>query len=145
MNLTNGQTICSTCNKKNLKTSKGTKMSEQILLNIGALHTGNENGFKTDSLDPYPRSGFNVVARELHTARRLRPLHCLTGFLALSRSTAHSSDPDEGRVEAKWSLNPGPRSASDADPRSCVESPFVCGYCKLEYFESTPEGMLQLF
>ena len=54
---------------------------------------------KTDSLDTDPRSGFNVVARELHTARRLRELHCLTGSHALSRRTARSSDPDRGRVE----------------------------------------------
>ena len=78
---------------------------------------------KTDSLDPDAPSGFNVVARELHTACRLRALHSLTGSHALSRSTSRNSDPDRGRVEAKWSLNPNPRSASDADPRSRVESP----------------------
>ena len=74
---------------------------------------------KTDSVDPDPRSGFNVVAHELHTARRLRALHCLTG------SHAARHDPDQGHVEANWSLNPDPRSASDADPRSRVESPYV--------------------
>ena len=42
-----------------------------------------------------------------------------------SRSTVRSSDPDRGRVEAKWSLNPDPGSASNADPRSRVESPYV--------------------
>ena len=60
---------------------------------------------KPDSQDPDPRSAFNVVSRELHTAWRLRALHCLTGtytlLRALSRSTARSSDPDRGRVEAK--------------------------------------------
>ena len=54
---------------------------------------------KTDSLDPDPRSGFNVVACVLHTAHRQRALHCLTGFYALPRSTARSSDPNLGRVE----------------------------------------------
>ena len=65
---------------------------------------------KTDSQDPDPRSGFNVVTCELHAARRLRALHCLTGSHALSRSTACSLDSDQGRVEAKWSLNPDPRT-----------------------------------
>ena len=68
----------------------------------GALHTGTDNGFTGSG----SRSGFNVVARELHTAR--------------------SSDPDRGCVEAKWSLNLDPRSASDTDPRSRVESPCYC-------------------
>ena len=78
---------------------------------------------KTDSLDADPRSRFNVVPREFHTARRLRALHCLTGSHALSRGTARSSDPDRGRVEAKWSSNPDPQSPLDADPKSRVESP----------------------
>ena len=56
-----------------------------------------------------------MVAHELHTTR--------TGSRALSHSTARSLDPDRGRVEAKWSLNPDPLSASDADPGSRVESP----------------------
>ena len=74
---------------------------------------------KTNSLNAdRPRSGFK-------TARRLLALHCLTGSRALLRSTARSSDPDRGRVEAKWSLNPDPRSASDADPGFRVESPHV--------------------
>ena len=34
-----------------------------------------------------------------------------------SRSTAHSSDPDRGNVEAKWSLDLDPRSAPVPDPR----------------------------
>ena len=80
---------------------------------------------KTDSLDPDPQSGFNVAARALHTARRLRALYCLTRSHALSRSTAHSSDPDRDCVEGKWSLNSDPGSASDPDPRSRVESPIV--------------------
>ena len=66
-----------------------------------------------------------MVARELHTTRRLRALHCLSESHAMSRSTARSSDPDRGRVEAKWSVNPDPGSALDADPRSRVESPIV--------------------
>ena len=82
---------------------------------------------KTDSLDPDSQSEFNVVTRELHTARRLRALHCVTGSRALSRSTARSTDPDQGHVEAKWSLNPDHQSVLDADPRSRVESPIVMG------------------
>ena len=83
--------------------------------NFWALHTGTE----TDSLDP------DSTARELHTTHSLRALHCLTGFHALSHSTACSSDLDLGRVEAKWSLNPDPQSPSAVDPRSHVESPYV--------------------
>ena len=85
----------------------------------GALHTGTETGF-TGSGSP-----IRIQCRlscELHTARRLRALHCWTGSHALSRSTARSTDPDWGRVEAKWSLDQDPRSASDPEPRSRVES-----------------------
>ena len=42
---------------------------------------------------------------------------------ALSHSTVCSSDPDQGRVDGKWSLNADQRSALDLDPRSPVESP----------------------
>ena len=38
---------------------------------------------------------------------------------------AASSDLNGGHVEAKWSLDPDPQSASDPDPRSRVESPIV--------------------
>ena len=83
---------------------------------------------KTDSLDPDPRSGFNVVSRELHTTHRLRAFNCLTGSHALSHSTACNSDPDRGRVEAKWSLNPDPRSALDADQSSVWRAPISPGF-----------------
>ena len=66
-----------------------------------------------------------MVSRELRTARRLHALHCVIGSYTLSRSTARSLDSDQGRAEAKWSLNPDPKSASDADPRSRVESPNI--------------------
>ena len=39
-------------------------MGELIVLSVGLSTLA----LKTDSLDPYSRSGFNVVARELHTA-----------------------------------------------------------------------------
>ena len=42
---------------------------------------------KPDSLDPDLRSEFNVVLRELHTACRLRSLHCWTGSHVLSWQT----------------------------------------------------------
>ena len=80
---------------------------------------------KPDSLDADPRSRFNMYFHELHMARRLSALHCWTVSRALSRSTAHNLDPDWGHVEAKWSLNPNPWSASDPDPSSRVESPNV--------------------
>ena len=55
-----------------------------------------------------------MVSRELHTARRLRELHFWTGCHVLlggpSRITPSSLDPDQGRVEGKWSLD------SDPDP-----------------------------
>ena len=88
---------------------------------------------KTDSLDS--RSGFNVVARELHTARTLRAFDYLT--YTLSRSTARSSDSDRVRVEAKWSVNPIPRSASDPDLRSRVESRIVSKCCLEIYCPET--------
>ena len=42
-----------------------------------------------------------------------------------ARSTARSPDLDRGRVEAKWSLDADPRSTSNPDPKSLVESPFI--------------------
>ena len=53
---------------------------------------------KTDSLDPDPRSGFHVVACELHTARRLR---ALTARLDLTHCDAarHAA---RIRIEAVW-------------------------------------------
>ena len=77
---------------------------------------------ETDSLNMDPGSGFNVVVRELHMARRLHALHCELDLTYCHTTTACSSDLDRGRVEAKWSLNPGPRSASDANPGARVES-----------------------
>ena len=58
-----------------------------------------------------------------HFTAELDLTHC-SG--ALSRNIERSSDPDRGRVEAKWSfdhVDPDPRSASDADPRSRVGNP----------------------
>ena len=56
-------------------------------------------------------------------------VHCtaglhLTHFPELCH-TAQGTPPVP--VEAKWSLDPDPRSASDPDPRSGVESPIVTG------------------
>ena len=51
---------------------------------------------------------FNVVARELHTARRLRALHCLTGSHALSRSTID--------IEYNKKLGSGSRPCGGKDP-----------------------------
>ena len=73
---------------------------------------------KPDSLDLDPRSRFNAVLCELHTdadyahcTARLDLTHCH------ARSTACSSGPDGGHVEAQWSLD------ADPDQRSRVESP----------------------
>ena len=53
---------------------------------------------KSDLLDPYPQSEFNVVLRKLHTAQRLSALHCWTGSHALSQSTGtqHSMQLESG-------------------------------------------------
>ena len=40
---------------------------------------------KPDSLDTYPRPGFNVISPKLHTAHRLRTLHCWAGSYSLFR------------------------------------------------------------
>ena len=60
--------------------TKKKSVSIPLVIVIGALHTGTETGF----------TGFNVVSHELHTARRLRALHCWAGSHALC-----SSDPDD--------------------------------------------------
>ena len=71
---------------------------------MGSSHVGTETGFtRSGSL-----SGFNVILREPHMVSSLQALHCWTGPHALSRSTAPSSDPDQGRVQAKWSLDLDP-------------------------------------
>ena len=58
---------------------------------------------KTDSLDLDPRSGFNVVSRELHTASRLRALHCWTWSYVLSRSICHAALHTAWiRIKAVW-------------------------------------------
>ena len=104
-----------------------------LLINIGL----SKRALKPDLLDPDPRSGFNVVSRELHTARILRALHCWTGShamsysTALSLSTARISDPGRGRVEAKWSLDLDLRFASDSVSRSRVESPHISNTKKI--------------
>ena len=72
-----------------------------------------------------------MVSRELRTARTVDYAHCTAGLdlthypEALSRSTARGSDSERGRVDEKWSLDLIPRSASDPNPRSRVESPCV--------------------
>ena len=85
---------------------------------------------KPDSLIriPDPDSMWCCVS----STRHVDYAHCTAGLeltstllRALSRRTARSSDPDRCRVEAKWSLNPDPRSASDSDPKSRVESPYI--------------------
>ena len=94
----------------------------QIVLWEQIFHWGSPHGhWKRIHWIRIPRSGFNVVLHKLHTACRLRALHCLTGSHALSRS----SNPDRGRMEANWFLNPDPWSASDADPRSRVENTII--------------------
>ena len=82
---------------------------------------------KPDSLEPdrNPNSMWSCLS----STRHVDYAHCITGLNhcreILSLSTAGSSDPDHGRVEAEWSLDLDldPRSASDQDSRSCVESP----------------------
>ena len=56
------------------------------------------HALKPDSLDPNPLSRSNVVSRELHMARRLRPLHCWTRSYTLYRSTVtqYSTQPGSG-------------------------------------------------
>ena len=79
---------------------------------------------KPDSLNP--RFIFNVILRTIHTVRILSALHCWTGSHTLSHSTeARSLNTDWGHVEAKWSLDPNPQSASDPDSRSRLERPYV--------------------
>ena len=78
---------------------------------------------KTDSLDPNPRSGFNVVARELRHSTQTTRIALLDW---ISRTvTQHSTQLGSGSRPCgdKVSLNPDLRSASDADPRFRVESP----------------------
>ena len=54
--------------------------------------------------------------------------HCPSGLDLMHCHTAQhacSSDLDRGRVEVKRSLDLDSRSASDPDPRSCVESLYM--------------------
>ena len=65
-------------------------------LNVVALHIGTETGFKV------------VVSRITDNT------HCIAGLDLTHCPGALSSDPDRGRVEAKWYLD---------TPSACVESP----------------------
>ena len=65
------------------------------------------------------------LLRELHSARRLRALHCWTHCHAAQHATRIRIG---GCVETKWSLDLDPRSASDPDPSSHVESPYVISF-----------------
>ena len=89
---------------------------------IGALHTGTETGF-TGSRSPVQiQCGLTWAPNATKTARI-----ALLDWIprTVRRSIACSSDPDQGRVEVKWSLDRDPRSGSDPDPRSNVESPSI--------------------
>ena len=95
------------------------------LINNRALTTGTKTGFTG-------ASGFTVVSRELHTAHRICALHCWTGSYALSWSTVtqHSTQPGSGSrpCGGKWFIDLKPRSTSDPDPKSDVESPIMNVY-----------------
>ena len=91
----------------------------------GTLHTPSTRALKPDSLDSDPRSGFNVVSRELHTALRLLALHCRTHFTHAARNIpehCHAAQHPGHSMQLgsvsrpcgglKWSLNPDPRRAS---------------------------------
>ena len=58
-----------------------------------------------------------------HCTAKLDFTHCD------AHSTARRLDPDGGRVEAKWSLDADPQSASDADPRSVEHTPLFLEHC----------------
>ena len=75
-----------------------------IIYNIGALHTGTENGF-TGSGSPIRIQCDHAWAPLGTQTMRIALLDWISH---MSRSTARSSDPDRACVEAKWSLNPDP-------------------------------------
>ena len=61
----------------------------EILFNHYALSMGlSTRALKPVSLDPHLRSGFNVVSRELYTARRLRVVHCTTAHCHAAQHAA---------------------------------------------------------
>lgn len=79
------------------------------------IHIGvSTRALKPVSLDSDPRSEFNVVSRELHTA-------CKILLDWISRPGASTQLAGQIRNEAVED----PRSASDPNPRSCVASPTV--------------------
>ena len=121
--------------------SKWIDMLSSSIWNLHPLFT--TLGFSTQalkpySLDPHPRSRFpfpNRIQCSLawSSTQHADYAHCTAGLDlrlthypgALPRSTACSSDPDRGCVEAKWSLNLDPRSASDPDPYPMWRAPFL--------------------
>ena len=70
---------------------------------------------------PDPHSMWSCVSSTRHADYS----HCTARLDFTHTFIALSSDPDGGRVEAKWSSDADPQSALDPDPRSCVESPYV--------------------
>ena len=68
-----------------------------VAIDNGALHTRTETGFTEFGSSIGIQCGLRISTAGLDF------MHCPR---ALSRSTTRSSDPDRGRVEAKWYLDP---------------------------------------
>ena len=100
-------------------TSKWHEGKAPLLNFLGQNMRLSTRAMQMDSLDP------DSMWSRMSSTRHADYVHCTAWPRALARSTARSSDPDRGRMETKWSLNSDPRSASDTDPRSRVESPYV--------------------
>ena len=90
-----------------------------IIIIIGALHTGTETGF-TESGSPMRIQCDSRMSSTRHT--RLCTLHCWTQCHAAQHAAWIRIG---GREATKWSLDPDPRSASDPNPSSRVESPII--------------------
>ena len=63
-----------------LSTHAGNKLINGMIMGLSM------RALKPDSLDPNPKSRFNVVSRELHTPQTLPALHYWTGSHTLSEA-----------------------------------------------------------
>ena len=100
----------------------------QSMNQMGPRHMGTENGFTGSRFPIQIQCGLTWAPHGTQTAAHFTAGLDLTHCHA--RSTARSSDLDQGRVKVKWSLDADPWSTLNPDPMSRVDrEPHDCaGY-----------------